>query len=259
MKRHLRRMLVVGLAAIVCLLFAANTASAHPASFKNATCKGGAIAAGDYGVLNVTGSCIIPKGKVVVHDRLIIGANAALDAATMAPTLIVHGSVFVGWNAIFALGCSAAFSPPCVSGVTTHDIIGGNLIAHGALAVLVHSSVIGDNVTQVGGGGGLTCSPRKRLGGSPAYSTYEDTFVGGRVLVQSYRSCWFGLIRTHVKGSVLLFNNKFADPDADEVVTNFIAGNLRCAGNSPAPQVGDSMGGPNVVKGKKTGQCAKLV
>jgi hypothetical protein len=39
-------------------------------------------------------------------------------------------------------------------------------------------------------------------------------------------------------------------------VTNTIHGSLNCQGNSPAPQVGDSEGGPNQVTGQKTGQCA---
>lgn len=43
-----------------------------------------------------------------------------------------------------------------------------------------------------------------------------------------------------------------------EIVTNTIKGDLRCSGNSPAPQVGDSGGQPNVVFGKKTGQCVSI-
>ena len=42
------------------------------------------------------------------------------------------------------------------------------------------------------------------------------------------------------------------------VVTNSIHGNLTCSGNSPAPQVGDSEGLPNVVTGQKIGQCAAV-
>jgi hypothetical protein len=33
---------------------------------------------------------------------------------------------------------------------------------------------------------------------------------------------------------------------------------LNCAGNSPAPQIGESEGSPNEVTGAKTGQCAGL-
>jgi len=257
--RHLRQLLVVGLAVTVCLLFGVSTASAHGAGgSKNATCAGGVIAPGDYGVLKVTGTCIIPGGKVVVHNRLIIGSNAALDAATQAPTLIVYGNVSVGHNGIFLLGCSEAFSPPCPSGVTTRDVITGNVIAVGALALIFHSNSIYGNLTQIGGGGGVNCNPNDTLQGSPVYSTYEDDWIGGRVMVKGYQSCWFGFIRNHVRGSVNLKGNTLADPDAMEIVTNTIKGNLRCSGNSPAPQVGDSGGQPNVVFGKKTGQCANI-
>jgi hypothetical protein len=40
--------------------------------------------------------------------------------------------------------------------------------------------------------------------------------------------------------------------------TNTINGNLVCHGNSPAPQIGDSEGQPNVVTGRKVDQCAGL-
>ena len=257
--RHFRQLLIVGLAATACLIVGVSTASAHAEwSSKNATCAGGVIAPGDYGVLKITGICIIPGGKVVVRDRLSIGPNAALDAATQAPTLIVYGNVSVARNGIFLLGCSAAFSPPCPSGVTTKDVIDGNVVAVGALALIFHSNIIRGNITQIGGGGGVNCDPNTTLQGSPVYSTFEDDWIGGRVLVKGYQSCWFGLIREHVHGSVILRNNTLADPDAMEVVTNTIKGNLRCSGNSPAPQVGDSGGQPNVVFGKKTGQCASI-
>jgi hypothetical protein len=67
---------------------------------------------------------------------------------------------------------------------------------------------------------------------------------------------WFGFIRNDVNGAVNLNDNALADPDANEYVTNTIHGSLNCAGNSPAPQIGDSEGSPNQVTGAKTGQCA---
>jgi hypothetical protein len=57
---------------------------------------------------------------------------------------------------------------------------------------------------------------------------------------------------------VNLFGNVVADPDGNEVVTNTIYGSLNCAGNDPAPQVGDSEGSPNHVTGPETGQCVGL-
>lgn len=50
-------------------------------------------------------------------------------------------------------------------------------------------------------------------------------------------------------------NNTMADPDANEVLTNQIAGNMICTGNSPADQFGDSHGSSNVVGGFAVGQC----
>ena len=42
-------------------------------------------------------------------------------------------------------------------------------------------------------------------------------------------------------------------------MTNVIHGNLACFGNSPAAQVNPADGGqPNVVGGKKLGQCEHL-
>jgi hypothetical protein len=48
------------------------------------------------------------------------------------------------------------------------------------------------------------------------------------------------------------------DPDAMEIVTKTIMGSLRCSGNSPAPQTGESGGLPNVVSGNKLGQCKNI-
>jgi hypothetical protein len=71
-----------------------------------------------------------------------------------------------------------------------------------------------------------------------------------------YRGFWLGFIRNRVIGNVRLTNNVMGDPDANEYVTNRIRGNLVCRANSPAPQVGDSGGQPNIVTGSKVGQCA---
>jgi hypothetical protein len=76
--------------------------------------------------------------------------------------------------------------------------------------------------------------------------------------VEGYDGFWFGFIGNHVNGSVNLNNNVLTDSDGNEYVTNTIHGSLNCAGNSPAPQVGDSEGEPNQVTGVKTGQCVGL-
>jgi hypothetical protein len=59
-----------------------------------------------------------------------------------------------------------------------------------------------------------------------------------------------------VAGSATFANNTLADPDANEMLTNQVAGNLLCSGNTPASQYGDSDGSPNVVGGFATDQCS---
>jgi hypothetical protein len=73
-----------------------------------------------------------------------------------------------------------------------------------------------------------------------------------------YDGFWNGFIRNTVNRSANPIGNTVADPDGNEVVTNTIHGNLDCAANDPAPQVGDSEGAPNHVTGAETGQCVGL-
>ena len=72
------------------------------------------------------------------------------------------------------------------------------------------------------------------LFGSPVYSTYEDSAVHGDVMISGVRSCWMGVIREDVSGSMTINNNKMADPDAMEINSNQIAGDLTCMRNSMA-------------------------
>ena len=108
---------------------------------------------------------------------------------------------------------------------------------------------------QTGGGGGVNCNPS--LMGGPAYTTNEDSRFGGNVTITGLRSCWMGMFRNHIAGTVRIKFNTFADPDADEIQTNTIAGDLICRGNTPPPQQGDSAGLLNTVAGMKIGQCNK--
>jgi len=140
--------------------------------------------------------------------------------------------------------------------------VGHDLKADDALAVIVHHSLIGHNVSQQGGGGGLNCDV-VMLGISPAYSTYEDTTVGGSVSITGLRTCWLGFLDNTVGRNVTFNNNRTAvvedtGPDGNEIAANTIRGNLRCANNDPAPQVGDSGLALNVVGHRATGQCASL-
>ncbi len=152
-----------------------------------------------------------------------------------------------------ALGCAEDV------GCDGHGVvqIGQSIRSTGALAVLLHFVKVGGNVVIDGGGGGVTCEPNEITQG-PAYVVVEDSTIGQSVQVTNLESCWLGIIRDKVGGSVTDQNNTFADPDANEIVTNRIGQSLNCSGNSPAAQQGDSEGAPNIVGGHKNGECAAL-
>ena len=75
---------------------------------------------------------------------------------------------------------------------------------------------------------------------SPVYSDYEDNTIGGNLRITGLNTCWDGALRNKVSGSATFADNTMADPDASEMLTNTVAGNLLCSDNSPAIQYGDS-------------------
>jgi hypothetical protein len=231
------------------LLSGSTASAAAPAT---SACEGGVLAAGTYPSLTITGDCSLPDtGTINVNGNLVIADGATFNGQTGA-TINVSGSLFVGTGAAITLGCS----PAAECEVTTADHIGGNVIANKALAVILHSDTIDGNILIRGGGGGVVCDFESPTG--PAYSTVEDSQIGGNVMISGLRSCWLGFFRNNVDGNVHISGNILADPDATEVATNTIRGNLICSNNSPAAQVGDSEGGPNVVGGNKLGECRAL-
>lgn len=224
------------------------------------TCTGtftapGIVAPGTYESLTIAGVCLIPSGTVVVNRNLVVGRNAALD--TLFPsTIIIWGDYVVEPGAEALLGCSPAIG----CDFTTNDVVHGNVRVERPLAAIFHSDTIYGHVLFKGGGGGVTCN--NQLPGAPPmtpiYSDFEDNVISGEVKVTGLESCWFGFIRNTVSRSVILNNITLADEDGNEFVSNTIAGNLVCHGDSPAPQFGDSGGTPNTVGGQKLGQCAGL-
>jgi hypothetical protein len=258
-----RRTLLVLLAVAVVTataLTAAGSASAAPPY----TCRGGSVPAGTYGMLVIAGPCSIDAGNVTVEHNLVVLHDAALYAAFGGSNLSAGGNLDAGANSTVVLGCDPeAFA--CLNDdqnnptMSTHDSIGGSLMATGALAVLSHNNAYGHDVRVRGGGGGLNCDPQDALQGSPAFTTFEDDHIGGNATIDGWQSCWAGFFRNTVGGNVRYDDNNTFDPDGNEVQTNTIGGNLSCSGNSPKPQQGDSGGSPNVVGGKARGQCADLV
>lgn len=232
------------------------------------------LAAGTYSSLDVTGYCAVNAGQVTITGDVTIEPGAALVAAyannsvgSGTSGITVGGNINVGsGDAALILGCEAS-AFPCADDpnqgsptLNSSDTVNGSILAPDSLGVIVHNSTIGADVVQTGGGGGAAC-PFPGPGifgflGSPTYSDYEDNTVAGNMRITGLASCWFGAIRNTIGGSFTYTNNTFNDPDASENLTNTIAGNMLCTGNSPVSQYGDSGGSPNTVSGFATGECA---
>lgn len=245
----------VALIAISCATFvlaAGGTAGAATSAptLGHLTCNGGSIAPGTYSSITVAGPCQLTNhGTVRVTGGLTVASAGLFDAVTPG-TLNVGGNLVIHSGGIAGVGCS----PHIGCQVTTADTIGGNLLASAPRALIVHSVAIAGSVNVFGGGGSMNCNATALFGG-PYYDDFEDTTVGGWVTVRHVHSCWFGFIRNHVTSNVTISGMRLADPDANEIVSNTIGGNLACYDDTPHPHVGDSQGSPNVVGGSKIAEC----
>jgi hypothetical protein len=175
------------------------------------------------------------------YHKLVVPPGAS---CTGEGPVTIHGGLLIAPGATFVLGGEESEG-------STGTITGG-VEAVNAANVQIHFATIKGGLDIHGGSGPV---------GGPfgiTWNAIEDNVIKGGATVEGYNGFWFGFIRNSVKGSVNLNNNVLVDEDANEYVTNVIHGNLNCFGNSPAPQVGDSGGSPNIVTGRKTGQCAGL-
>jgi hypothetical protein len=253
----------------------AGAGAASAAAPVAATCTG-ALPGGTYSSVTVSGTCKISAGQVIVTGDVNVpsGANALLAAYALnggvpatSSGLTVNGNINVGSGATLVFGCEAldffCFDDPTPKTPTLNSspTVQGSINATNALGVVVTRATIGGDATVSGGGGGLSCAPSGvfatfPLGGSPVYSSYEDSTIAGNARITGLSSCWAGSFRNHIGGSATFSGNTLADSDGNEYLANQIAGNLLCTGNAPAAQYGDSRGSPNTVGGFATGQCA---
>ena len=253
-------------------------------------CRGGDVSSGSYDALVVAGSCFIPSGTVTVDGNLVIRPGALLDATTpgsfptpgLPGTLKVGGNLIVQRGAVLILGCGFSLtSGPltlCSRSTLGQDRVGGNIIAVGALAVVVHEVSVEGSISIIGGGGGPAIADLSgssgRLPGcylvpgptpwsmdpvfshSPVYSTVEGASIGGNLVMIGIQTCWLGATVNQVGGNVVALRNQTGDPDGNEIAGNTVGRNMVCFGNSPAAQIGDSPDGPNTVAGRALGECA---
>jgi hypothetical protein len=181
-----------------------------------------ALAAGSYGKV------VVPEGATCLSEGPVT----------------IRGGLFIESGATFVLGSEES---PGSTGT-----ISGGVHATEAASVQIHFATVNGGIDVHGGSGPF---------GGPfdiTWNAIEDNRINGGATVEGYDGFWFGFIRNRVNGSVNLNDNVLEDPDGNEYVTNTIHGSLNCAGNSPAPQIGDSEGSPNEVTGGKTGQCVGL-
>ncbi len=229
----------------------------------------------------VKGLCGVKNGSATVRGSVTLSPGSAFAAAFGRndktgkghSNLTITGNLVVDKGATAVIGCEAAHfaciddnqkAPTLANKVT----IGGNLIATGALGVIAHKTTVGGKVSDSGGGGGASCTTMPGIFAkfqSPQYSDFEDDSIAGSLSISKLGSCWLGALRDHIGKSFTLKNNKMGDPDAIEIGTNVIKGNLACSGNtmvwdsnetSSAPGViYPRAPDPNKVKGKRSGQC----
>ncbi len=269
LRRHHSISSLIGLAGLLVSLLAigpATAASAAPA-WSTHICAGTAHRPGHLSGIHwnvvVKGVCLVNRGPAVIQHNLIISHRAALVAVfgRHHSRLLVEGNIIVRHRGSLIMGCEWKLFhghpiSPCADDphpghptLSSREIVRGHLVAIGALGVVVHNSWIGHDVVELGGGGGVSCKPAGIFMkfGSPVYSDYEDSWIGGSVWVRYLRSCWFGAIRNWVGGSMTVSRNRMADPDAMEVTTNIVLHDLTCFRNRHRVQFGDGHGLPNRV------------
>ncbi len=272
----------------------------HHGHHQSATCTGSAaspgVLSGTYsGNVWINGVCLVNGGAATVDGNLFVTPGSALAAVfanndvsgSGTSSLTVLKNVVVGKGATFFLGCEPTYFP-CLDDpgaqtgpgtLTSNGTIGGNLIAAGALGVIVHASTIGKNALLLGGGYGNSCvTPTDSPSNSPSlevwaktansapYSDIEDATIGGNAVVAGLTSCWLGINRVTVDRNALVLHNTLNDPDAIEILGSDVHHNLVCLGNSPtlwdSSQAAFGQRGlyprtsqPNTVGGKRLGQC----
>jgi hypothetical protein len=243
------------------------------------------------GLVKVKGNLTVAPGALLDATSpagLFVGSPANLPGIVQ-----VGGNIRVQKGAVLFLGCD--FAIVCPLGSSTYpgilfpdhpelgssnpgDVVEGNIVGDQALGIVVHSVKIEENASVIGGGGG----PAQLTGGpgsgacfnpalipapwnedpllttgfpTPVYSDFEETSIGGNLKLMGLQTCWMGSLRNKIHGNVLDQNNTFGDPDGNEVIANFVSGNMVCRNNNSVVQVGDSAQPSNVVSGNAVGEC----
>lgn len=277
--KAVRWLAVPATAAMIAMMMVTATAaaaSAHQAPERR-VCKGGPIASGAYRSLTITGVCFIPDNETVtVYGDLTVAAGASLNGVGFSggmpdlsnfnmARIFVHGDVRVRPGAVLGLGCTPAMAldpelpfPLCSPTLNSQVVIDGDLIANRPLTMYLDGIVVHGDVVSMGGGPGTGVTRA-----NPAFNfVVKDITVGENLVMYGWQGGWIGAVRDHVSRNVIYAKNTGNDPDANEIMTNVVGGNLACWGNTPPAQYGDAQfvpgAAPNVVGGSALGECRHL-
>ncbi|HVC69933.1 MAG TPA: hypothetical protein VNC61_06665 [Acidimicrobiales bacterium] len=233
--------------------------------------------------VRIEGVCTVNGGPTVVRGALTILPDSTLVAAFAlndltgkgSSRLTVLGGISVRPGATLILGCDpGSFSciddpNPDAPTLSAAETVRGVIRESSPLGVIIHDATINGNVRQTGGGGDGSCAVPTTgvfsLFQSPVYSAYEDMTIHGNLTITNVKTCWMGVDRVVDSGSVTLTKNQTADPDAIEILSNTISGDLKCASNTSVWDSAEAAfgqtglyprtPGPNTVNGSRLGQC----
>ncbi|MGH2859194.1 MAG: hypothetical protein ACRDMJ_17100 [Solirubrobacteraceae bacterium] len=257
-------------------------AKTHPAALvcHGTTARPGVLAGTVDRSVVVRGTCDVDHGTATVHGSVTVAPKGVLNATfglddrthTGVSDLTITGSLVVERGAVAMVGCEAAAfrctdDDPNSPTLSDRISVDRNLVAIDALGVVAHRTSVRGSVTQVGGGGGITCAksaPVFRVLRNPVFSDYEDDSIGGSLSISGLRSCWLGTLRDHVRHGFTLHDDRLADADAIEIGTNVIGGNLVCTDDTKVWDSNDIGANlyprqfdPNGVRGRREGQCVR--
>ena len=173
------------------------------------------------------------------YQRVVVPAGAV--CLSEGP-IRINAGLWIRSGATFVLGSEE-------SGWTT-GTIGGGVHATDPASVQIHFATINGGIDIHGGSGPFGPPVRRHV--ERDRGQRDPRWRRRSTATTASGSASSG---TTSAGTVRLSNNVLEDPDGNEYVTNTIHGSLQCSGNSPAPQVGDSQGLPNVVTGASRGSA----
>jgi hypothetical protein len=213
------------------------------------------------GTYNITGGLIVEPGAFL--DAAVFFGFPPYNYGQPCNVFVnVSGGVQIEQHAALYFGNSGD-TAGCPN---SNDVVKGGMTATDAESVVVHGTTISGGFNVQGGGGGTSCQPTHTSPFSP-YTNIEDSHINGGVSVSGLSTCWTGIIRNTVNGTVSVNDNTMGDPDAIEIGLNDINGGLACSGNAlafpgpggvPTNSFDGSPPNPNKVTGAESGQCTGL-